>query len=64
MEHVRDVSAVAEKEDTSGNFNAMIWLDLELEDNPESFDGFFDTHWNELSDAEREKRTIAIRRVL
>ncbi|MBU8910812.1 MAG: tautomerase family protein [Desulfobacterales bacterium] len=64
MEHVRDVVAVAEKEDTSGNFNAMSWLDLELEDNPESFDGFFDTHWNELSDAEREKRTIAIRRVL
>ncbi len=64
MELVRDVVAVAEKENTSGSFNAMSWLDLELEDNPESFDGFFDTRWNELSDAEREKRTIAIRRVL
>lgn len=64
MEHVRDVVAVADKEDTSGNFNAMSWLDLELEDNPESFDGFFDTHWNELSDAEKDKRAIAIRRVL
>ncbi len=52
------------KEDTSGDFNAMSWLDLELEDNPESFDGCFDTLWNELSDSEREKRNIAIRRVL
>ncbi|MCP4552768.1 MAG: 4-oxalocrotonate tautomerase [Bacteroidetes bacterium] len=64
MEHVREAVKVAEKEDTSGNFNAMSWLDLELEDNPESFDNFFDTLWNELSYAEREKRTIAIRSVL
>ncbi len=64
MEHVREAARIAEKEDISGNFNAMSWLDLELEDNPESFDGFFDTPWNELSDAEREKRAGAIRRVL
>ncbi|MCK5310632.1 MAG: tautomerase family protein [Desulfobacteraceae bacterium] len=64
MAHVREAVKVAEKEDTSGDFNAMSWLDLELEDNPESFDGFFDTLWEKLSDAEREKRTNAIRRVL
>jgi 4-oxalocrotonate tautomerase len=64
MEHVRDAVKVAEKEDTSGDFNAISCLDLELEDNPESFDGFFDTPWEKLSDSERKKRTIAIRRVL
>ncbi|SDU60495.1 tautomerase family protein [Desulfobacula phenolica] len=64
MEHVREAAKVAEKEDMSGNFNAMSWLDLEIEDNPESFDSFFDTPWNELSDAEREERSVAIRRVL
>jgi 4-oxalocrotonate tautomerase len=64
MEHIREAAKVAEKEDTSGDFNAMSWLDLELEDNPGSFDGFFDTSWDELSETEREKRSIAIRRVL
>jgi len=64
VEHVREVAAVAQKEDTSGNFNAMSWLDLELEDSPESFDLFFDTPWNELSDDQKEKRTISIRRAL
>ena len=64
MEHVREAARVAEKEDTSGDFNAMSWLDLELEDNPESFDILFDTPWNGLSDGEREKRIVAIRRVL
>jgi len=63
-EHVQDALNAAQKEDISGHFNAMSWLDLELEDNPESFDSCFDTHWNELSDSEKEKRTIAIRRVL
>lgn len=64
MEHVREAARVAEKEDTSGDFNAMSWLDLELEDNPESFDILFDTPWNGLSDGEREKRIVTIRRVL
>ncbi|MCP4672739.1 MAG: 4-oxalocrotonate tautomerase [Desulfobacula sp.] len=64
MEHLREAVKIAKKEDTSGSFNAMSWLDLRLEDNPESFDGFFDTPWDELSDVEREKRTFAIRRVL
>ncbi len=63
-ENIREAVKIAEKEDTSGNFNAMSWLDLELEDNPESFDSFFNTTWNELSDAKKEERTIAIRRVL
>ncbi|MCP3874008.1 MAG: 4-oxalocrotonate tautomerase [Desulfobacteraceae bacterium] len=64
IENVRESARIAQKEDTSGNFNAMSWLDLELEDNPESFDNFFDTPWNELSDEERGKRMIAIRRAL
>jgi len=42
----------------------MSWLDLELEDNPESFDGFFDIAWNQLSEDERGKRAMAIRSVL
>ncbi|WP_300457135.1 hypothetical protein [Desulfobacula sp.] len=64
MEHVRQTAKIAEQEDTSGNFNAMSWLDLELEDNPESFDSFFDAPWHELSDADREKRRMVVRRVL
>ncbi len=64
MEQVRDAAGIAQKEDTTGNFNAMSWLELALEDNPESFDPFFDTAWAELSDDEQVKRAIAIRRVL
>lgn len=64
MEHVRGAAKIAEKENTSGNFNAMSWLDLELEDNPESFNNSFGTPWHELSDADREKRRMAVRRIL
>ncbi len=64
MAYVRDAAAIGAREDTTGNFNPMSWLDLELEDNPQSFDPFFDTHWDELSDEEKEKRMMAIRRVL
>jgi 4-oxalocrotonate tautomerase len=64
MEHIRGAAGIAEKQDTTGNFNAMSWLDLELEDNPESFDSFFDAPWHELSEADREKRRMAVRRVL
>ncbi|MEN8211463.1 MAG: 4-oxalocrotonate tautomerase, partial [Thermodesulfobacteriota bacterium] len=63
-EYVRKAAKFAEKEDVSGYFNAMSWLDLELEDNPESFDEFFDIPWSKLADAERNKRFIEIRRVL
>jgi len=64
MEHVRKTVKLAEKEGTSGDFNAMSWLDLELEDNPESFDKFFDIPWNKLTDEKRNKRSIEIRRFL
>ncbi len=64
MEQVRQAALIAEKEDVTGHFNAMSWLDLELEDRPESFDNFFDTPWNDLSEAEKGKRMVAIRRVL
>ena len=64
MEHVREAAMVAKKENTSGIFDAMSWLDLELEDNPESFDSFFNTSWNKLSEDEKQKRMLAIRRVL
>ena len=64
MEYVRQAASSAEKEDTSGGFNAMSWLEIELEDNPHAFDNFFDVPWNELADAEKETRAIEIRRVL
>ena len=64
MEYVRNAANLAEKEDSSDNFNVMSWLDLELEDNPEFFDSFFDIPWNELTGSGREKRTVEIRRVL
>jgi 4-oxalocrotonate tautomerase len=63
-EQIQKVLKVAQKEDTSGNFNAMSWLDLELEDNPEFFDGFFDTAWAEISPDDRGKRAAEIRSVL
>jgi 4-oxalocrotonate tautomerase len=47
-----------------GDFNAMSWLDLALEEDPQFFDDFFDTAWNELSEEERKERTISIRKVL
>ncbi|WP_027362358.1 tautomerase family protein [Desulfospira joergensenii] len=64
MDHVRAAARIAEKEDTSGFFNPMSWLDLQLEDHPESFDAFFESPWKELSDKERQKRAVEIRRVL
>jgi 4-oxalocrotonate tautomerase len=42
----------------------MSWLDLTLEDNPESFDCCFDTTWDELSENQRQERMNAIRKVL
>jgi acyl-CoA thioesterase len=64
MKYVRQAASRAEMQDTSGNFNAMSWLEIELEDNPNSFDVFFDVPWNELADAEKATRAIEIRRVL
>ena len=64
MEYVRQATSSAEKEDTSGYFNAMSWLELELEDNPNFFDSFFDVSWNKLTDTEKETRAIEIRSVL
>ncbi len=64
MESVRQAANSAEKEDTSGCFNAMSWLELELEDNPNSFDSFFNVSWNKLTDTEKETRSIEIRSFL
>ena len=64
MEYVRDAAARAAGENDDGMFNPMSWLDLELEDNPQSFDSFFDTPWNELSDQEKGERMMDVRRVL
>jgi len=64
MESVRQAANIAEKENTSGDFNAMSWLELELEDNPNSFDSFFNVSWNKLTDTEKETRAIEIRSVL
>ncbi|MCP3889509.1 MAG: hypothetical protein GY702_11660 [Desulfobulbaceae bacterium] len=46
------------------DFNAMSWLDLLLEENPESFDVFFDKAWADLSENEMLERNVAIRKVL
>ncbi len=64
MEFVRQAATLAAGDDTSGMFNPMSWLDLELEDNPQSFDPFFDTPWNELSDRKKGERMMDVRRVL
>ena len=64
MTYVRGAAESAMQEDTTGYFNAMSWLDLELEDNPGSFDAFFETPWHELNDQEKADRAMAIRRVL
>ncbi len=63
-EQLREAVRFAEKQDTSGEFNAMSWLDLELENNPGAFDSLFDAAWDELSEKEQEKRTRAIRSFL
>ncbi len=64
MDYVRQAAALAAEDDTSGMFNPMSWLDLELENNPHSFDPFFDTPWNELSDQKKGERMMDVRRVL
>jgi 4-oxalocrotonate tautomerase len=63
-EQVREAARIAEEQCLHEGFDAMSWLDLVLEENPESFDIFFDTTWDESSENERQERTIAIRKVL
>ncbi len=64
MDYVRRAAQTAGKEDTTGNFNPMSWLDLELEENPHGFDPYFETPWDSLSDEEKGKRAAVIRQVL
>ncbi|MCG8617780.1 MAG: tautomerase family protein [Desulfobacterales bacterium] len=64
MAFVRGASDTAAAEDETGYFNPMSWLDETLEDNPQMFDPCFDTPWNDLSDAEKADRMMAVRRVL
>ncbi len=63
-EQIREAARDAEEQCMGGDFNAMSWLDLALEENPESFDVLFDTTWSELSENERQERDMAIRKVL
>ncbi len=63
-EYVRERAEIAEKTCMTGDFNAMSWLDLELEETPWVFDEFFDTPWAELSENEQPERLAAIRSVL
>lgn len=63
-EQVREAARVAEEQSMNEDFNAMSWLDLLLEENPESFDVFFDKAWAELSETEMLERNVAIRKVL
>ena len=62
--YVRDAAERAAQEDETGVFNPMSWLDLELEDNPASFDPYFDTPWAQLPDDRKTERLKAVRRVL
>ena len=64
MEYIRQATTRAAEEDADGMFNPMSWLDLELEDNSQSFDPFFDTPWNELSDQGKGERMMAVRKML
>jgi 4-oxalocrotonate tautomerase len=64
MQQIRSAAETARKEDKSESFNAMTWLDIELETNPEVFDKFFKMPWNELSESGQNERSIAIRRSL
>ncbi|ACN17430.1 conserved hypothetical protein [Desulforapulum autotrophicum HRM2] len=64
MEYLMDAAARSGQEGADGRFNPMAWLDLELEENPHSFDPFFNTPWNELSDPEKGERMMAVRRML
>ena len=63
-EQVRETARIAQAQSMHEDFDAMSWLDLALEEHPESFDIFFDTAWDELSENERQERTFAIRKVL
>lgn len=63
-EQIREAARVAEESCMTGDFNAMSWLDLMLEDSPEAFDPLFGTSWQELSEEERHTRIISIRKVL
>ena len=63
-EQIREAARVAEEISMPDDFNAMTWLDLQLEDNPESFDCFFDTAGDVLSENEKRERANAIRKVL
>jgi len=64
MAYVREAAETGAREDSTGNFNPMSWLDLELQDNPNSFDLFFDTPWDELSAEEKGNRMMAVRSLL
>lgn len=63
-EQVREAARIAEEHCLYEGFDAMSWLDVALEEDPASFDIFFDTTWDELSENERQERAIAIRKVL
>jgi 4-oxalocrotonate tautomerase len=64
MDFVRQSAAQAQREDTSGFFNPMSWLDLELEEKPRQFDSFFKQAWDTLTDAQKADRAKKIRSVL
>ena len=64
MDYVRGAAQIAGKEDTTGVFNPMSWLDLKMEENPHGFDPYFEKPWDTLSDEEKGKRAAAIRQVL
>ena len=64
QEQVREAAGVAKEQSVDEGFNAMSWLDLVLEENPESFDVLFDKAWAELSEDEMVERNATIRKVL
>ena len=63
-EQIREAARLAEEMCLSGDFNAMSWLDLLLEENPGYFDSLFATPWDELSENQRMERMRSIRKVL
>ena len=64
QEMVRQAVLAAQSTYGEDQFDAMSWLDLELEDNPQSFDACFEISWDLLSEEEKGERAKMIRSVL
>ncbi len=63
-EQIRAAAKTAEDSCMTGDFNGMSWIEDMFENNPEFFDGLFETPWANLSETEQYERMKTIRQVL